>query len=120
MLPNGDTMTEGSSLSHSQLISEATHFEPNKKPSCIDLVITDQPNFVRYSGNRVSLDSFCHRQITYCKLKYITKTHYENTLRKHITKTHYENTLQKHIRKTHYKNTLRNTLRVPLVLSVGI
>ena len=42
--PDGDTTAEGrkienllSSLSLSQLIFEPTNFEPNKKPSCIDL-----------------------------------------------------------------------------------
>ena len=48
---DGDTTAEGreienllSSLGLSQLISEPTNLEPNKKSSCIDLVITDQPN----------------------------------------------------------------------------
>ena len=50
---DGDTTAKGreienllSSLGLSQLISEPTNFEPNKKPSFIDLVITDQPNLV--------------------------------------------------------------------------
>ena len=75
--PDGDTTVEGrdienliSSLNLSQLISEPTYFEPNKNPSCIDLVITDQPNLVLDSGTRASLDSFCHHQITYCKLNF--------------------------------------------------
>ena len=34
------------SLGLSQIISETTNFEPNKSPSCIDLIITDQPNLV--------------------------------------------------------------------------
>ena len=75
--PDGDTTAEGreienllSSLSLSQLISEPTNFEPNKKPSCIDLVITDQPNLVLDSGTRASLDPFCHHQITYCKVNF--------------------------------------------------
>ena len=75
--PDGDTTAEGreienllSSLSLSQLIFEPTHFEPNKKPSCIDLVITDQPNLVLDSGTRASLDPFCHHQITYCKVNF--------------------------------------------------
>ena len=59
-----------SSLGLSQLISESTNFEPNKKPSCIDLVITDQPNLVLDSGTRASLDSFCHHQITYCTVNF--------------------------------------------------
>ena len=48
--PDGATASEGSetelllsSLGLSQVISEPTNFEPNKNPSCIDLVITDQP-----------------------------------------------------------------------------
>ena len=35
--PNGDTNA-------GQLISEPTNFEENKCPSCIDLIICDQPN----------------------------------------------------------------------------
>ena len=35
-----------SSLGLSQLISEPTNFEPTKIPSCIDLVIIDEPNLV--------------------------------------------------------------------------
>ena len=72
---DGDTMAEGreienllSSRSHSQLISEPTSFVPNKTPSCIDLVITDQAKLVIDSGTRTSLDSFCHHQITYYKV----------------------------------------------------
>ena len=75
--PDGDTTVEGreienliSSLNLSQLIFEPTNFEPNKNPSCIDLVKTDQPNLVLDSGTRVSLDSFCHHQITYCKVNF--------------------------------------------------
>ena len=46
--PDSDTTSEGreienliNSLNLSQLISEPTNFEPNKNPSCIDVVITD-------------------------------------------------------------------------------
>ena len=74
---DGDTTVEGreienliSSLNNSRLISEPTNFEPNNNPSCIDLVITDQPNLVLDSGTRASLDSFCHHQITYCKVNF--------------------------------------------------
>ena len=49
----GDTTAEGreielmtSQLGLTQLISEPTNFEPNKNPSCIDLIFTDQPNLV--------------------------------------------------------------------------
>ena len=69
--PGGDTKAEGReienlicSLGLSQLICKPTNFEPNKNPSCIDLVMTDQPNLVLDSGTRASLDSFCHHQIT--------------------------------------------------------
>ena len=75
--PDGDTTAEGReienlicSLGLSQLISEPTNFEPNKNPSCVDLVMTDQPNLVLDSGTRASLDSFCHHQITYCKVNF--------------------------------------------------
>ena len=75
--PDGDTTAEGreienliSSLGLSQLISEPTNFDPNKNPSCIDLIITHQPNLVLDSGTRASLDSFCHHQITYCKVNF--------------------------------------------------
>ena len=52
------------------MISEPTNFEPNKNTSCIDLVITDQPNLVLDCGTRASLDSFCHHVITYCKVNF--------------------------------------------------
>ena len=78
---DGDATSEGreienliSSLNLSQLISEPTNFEPNKYPSCIALVITDQPNLVPNlvldCGTRASLDSFCHHEITYCKVNF--------------------------------------------------
>ena len=75
--PGDDTTAKGreienilSSLGLSQLISEPTNFEPNKKPSCIDLVITDQSNFVLDSGTRASRDSFYRHQITYCTVNF--------------------------------------------------
>ena len=34
----------------------------------IDLVISDHPNLVLDCGTPVSLDSFCHHEITYCKV----------------------------------------------------
>ena len=57
-----------SSLNLYQLINEPTNFEPNKNPTCIDLIATDQPNLVLDSGTRSSLDSFCHHQIIHCKI----------------------------------------------------
>ena len=70
--PNGDTNVEGLALDNllttfdlSQLISEQTNFEDNKSPSCIDLIICDQPNVVMESGVRPS-DNFCKHQMTFC------------------------------------------------------
>ena len=75
--PDGDTTHECmeienllTSLDLSQLISEPTNFEPNKNPSCIDLIITDQPNLILSCGTRASLDSYCHHQIIYCKVNF--------------------------------------------------
>ena len=75
--PDGDTTPEGTEIEHllsslglSQVICEPTNFEPNKKPSCIDLVIFDQPNLVLDSGTRASLDPYCHHQIIYCKVNF--------------------------------------------------
>ena len=76
--PDGDTNPEGleienliTSLGLSQIISEPTNFEPNKNPSCIDIIITDQPKLVLDCGTRASLDSYCHHQIIYCKVNFI-------------------------------------------------
>ena len=75
--PDGDTTPEGmeienllTSLGLSQIISEPTNFEPSKNPSCIDLIITDQPDLIPDSGTRASFDSFCHHQIFYCKVNF--------------------------------------------------
>ena len=72
--PGGDTTLEGAQIEDlftklglSQFISEPTNFEPHKNPSCIDLVVTDQPNIILDCGTRVSLDSYCHHQIIHCK-----------------------------------------------------
>ena len=58
------------SLNLSQIISEPTNFTPNKRPTCIDLIATDQPNLVLDSGSRASLDSCCHHQIIHCKFNF--------------------------------------------------
>ena len=75
--PDGDETPEGreiedmfASLGLSQLISEPTNFEPGKNPSCIDLIVTDQPNIVLDRGTRSSIDPFCHHQIIYCKVNF--------------------------------------------------
>ena len=65
--PEGDTNPEGheiedlfSSLNLSQIITEPTNFTPHKRPSCINLIATDQPNLILDSGTLPSLDSVCH------------------------------------------------------------
>ena len=75
--PDGDETPEGreieemfSSLGMSQIISEPTNFDPGKKPSCIDLIVTDQPNIVMDSGTRTSLDQLCHHEIIYCRVNF--------------------------------------------------
>ena len=75
--PDGDTNAEGreiedifASLNLTQIISEPTNFQPGKRPSCIDLIVTDQPNLVIESGTRPSLDSTCHHQIIYCNVNF--------------------------------------------------
>ena len=75
--PDGDTNAEGrviedllTSLNLTQIISEPTNFQPGKRPSCIDLIVTDQPNFVLESGTRPSLDPTCHHQIIHCKVNF--------------------------------------------------
>ena len=67
--PHGDETPEGreledmfTSLGLSQVISEPTNFDPGKKPSCIDLIVTYQLNII--------LDPFCHHQIIYCKVNF--------------------------------------------------
>ena len=73
--PGGDTKKEGiaidnltSTLGLSQIICEATNYETNKNPSCIDLIFCDQPNLITESGVRPSLDNFCKHQLIYCKI----------------------------------------------------
>ena len=51
-----------SDLYLTQVIDEPTHFREHCNPSCIDLVITDQPNLV--------LDPSCKHQITFCKINF--------------------------------------------------
>ena len=69
--PEGTKIEElFSQLGLSQLISEPTNFEPQKNPSCIDLVVTDQPNIILDCGTRTSLDSHCHHQIVHCKVNF--------------------------------------------------
>ena len=50
-----------------QLISDATHIPP-QSASCIDLIFTDQPNYIIDYGTHPFLNKNCHHQITFCKL----------------------------------------------------
>ena len=76
--PDGDSNPEGvllddlfTELNLTQLISEPTHFfRDDCKPSCIDLVITDQPNIVLNSGVRSSIDPTVKHQIIFCKINF--------------------------------------------------
>ena len=76
--PGGDTNAIGtkleeifSSLSLHQMINERTHFfRDDCLPSCIDIILTDQPNLVMNSGVRPSLDPTVKHQIIYCKLNF--------------------------------------------------
>ena len=70
---DGDTTPERTKIEElltklglSLLISEPTNFEPHRNLSCIDLVVTDQPNIILDSGTRVSLASYCH----HCKVNF--------------------------------------------------
>ena len=75
--PEGDNTSEGiqldnifSDLNLTQIISEPTHFREHCSPSCIDLILSDQPNIVLESGVRPSLDPTCKHQITFCKINF--------------------------------------------------
>ena len=57
----GGSTAEGNSIEDlatllglTQLINEPTNFETNKKPSCIDLVLTDQPKLYLKVGPLLS------------------------------------------------------------------
>ena len=56
-----------SSLNLQQLICEPTHFIGNSK-SCIDLILTDQPNLFVETGVSPSLDPLCHHSIIYGRI----------------------------------------------------
>ena len=74
---DGNTTPEGRKIEEmltepnlSQLISEPINFTTGKNPTCIDLLITDQPNLILNSGTRPSLDSKCHHQIIHGKINF--------------------------------------------------
>ena len=48
---------------YSQLINAPTNFEPNKNPSCIDLIFASQPNLVLENGTHPSLYNTFYQQI---------------------------------------------------------
>ena len=50
-----------------QLISDANHILLTSM-SCIDLIFTDQPNYVLDCSTHPSLHKNCHHQIKFCKL----------------------------------------------------
>ena len=50
-----------------QIISDPTRILPQSS-SCIDLIFTDQPNYVTDRGTHPSLHPNCHHQTTFCKL----------------------------------------------------
>ena len=76
--PEGDTNAEGTKLEElftnlnlSQIINEPTHFfRDDCTPSCIDIILTDEPNLVLDSGVRPSLDPAVKHHITFCKLNF--------------------------------------------------
>ena len=55
---------------YNQIISEATNFEPNCEPSCIDLIFTSEPNLVQNSGTFASLFDRCHHQIVFADVNF--------------------------------------------------
>ena len=68
---NDINSTEGTNLfslmssnGFSQLINEPTHFQ-NNSSSCIDLILTDQPNLSVNTGVHSSLHLNCHHQIVH-------------------------------------------------------
>ena len=72
--PDGAPTIEGSrivfltnSYGSQQLISEPTHILENSS-SCIDLILTDQPNLIMDSGTHPSLHPKCHHKIIFCKI----------------------------------------------------
>ena len=50
-----------------QLISQPTHPLPTSS-TCIDIVLTDEPNLIINSGVHSSIHKNCHHQVTFCKL----------------------------------------------------
>ncbi len=84
---DGDTNAEGAAMNDlfndldlHQLINEPTHFFNDiSNPSCIDIILTDQPNLVLSSGVRPSLDPLVKHQMTFCKLNFKIPVHQNMT-----------------------------------------
>ena len=57
---------------YTQLINSATHII-EKNSSCIDLIFTQQPNVVTFSGVHASLQINCHPQITFAHINLLTE-----------------------------------------------
>ena len=74
--PEGNTNLEGtkldecfSNLNLYQMINEPTHFfRDDCIPSCIDIILTNQPNLVLNSGVRPSLDPAVKHQLFFVNL----------------------------------------------------
>ena len=71
---NNTTTAEGAQLDYlkslygmKQVINQPTHILENSS-SCIDLIFSNQPNFIMDYGVHPSLHSKCHHQIIYSKL----------------------------------------------------
>ena len=129
--PEGDTNPEGvlldnlfSDLNLNQIISEPTHFFNDYcKPSCIDLVVTDQPNIVMDSGVRDSLDVTVKHKIIFCKInfkipslpKYVRKIwHFnranEDLIKRAISTFPWETNLRRHRDPNHQVNIFNHTI----------
>ena len=76
--PEGQTNAVGvhldilfSYLNLTQILTEPTHFmRDDCEPSCIYLIVTDQPRLVLDSGVRPSLDNTVKHHITFCKINF--------------------------------------------------
>ena len=55
---------------YNQIINEATIFEPNCEPSCIDLMFCSQPNLIQNSCTYASLFERCHHQIIFAEINF--------------------------------------------------
>ena len=70
--PEGKILSDFMMLNYmEQLINEPTHL-PDNSSTCIDLILTDQPDAFVDSGVIASLDDHCKHQIIYGKLNFNT------------------------------------------------